>query len=519
MIVRRCVAGVAAALVLAGAGAGDAPLTAQEEAGKRLFRQGTGVGGEPVAAVVGPKAAPIRGHLVPCANCHGIDGQGRAEGGVRPPVITWSELVRGDGHRHAPAAGGPERAHAPFDEAAFARAVGDGIDPSGNRLDPTMPRYRLSAGEFASLIAYLKRITDDHDPGVAPESLTLGTLLPHAGPLAPGARSVEHLLRAAIAATNATGGIHGRRLELIVVDAGDDAEKGLRALTEIERRGVFALLAPIAPAIEDELARFSETRGVPLVGMVAPGVAAPAPRFAWHVVGGALERAAAVAEFAVADLESGRQRPVVVLGPGRRMAAQADRIDAQFMVRGRPAPTRESLVPGRAAQLVPGLQIRGAEVVFFVGAGSDLTDFVARADEAGYRPRILVPEPVSPKVGEEAARRIYVASPLLPSDFGVEMRRALPAGAARPGVLDGAAWATASTTLEALKRAGRALSRERFQSAMQTLQNFTSGATPPLSFGGQRRVGTGGAWVLPLHPAPGKGPGSGRFVEIDRVAS
>jgi hypothetical protein len=97
---------------------------------------------------------------VACGNCHGADGQGRPEGGVLPLAIGWEELTKPYGHAHA------SRRHGAFDERSFARAVNEGLDPAGNRLD---------VGEAA---------------------LRIGTILPDRGRLAPAAGA----MRAALAA-------------------------------------------------------------------------------------------------------------------------------------------------------------------------------------------------------------------------------------------------------------------------------------------------------------------------------
>jgi hypothetical protein len=36
------------------------------------------------------------------------------------------------------------------------RAITDGVDPAGERLDPAMPRWSMSGEDMADLIAYLK---------------------------------------------------------------------------------------------------------------------------------------------------------------------------------------------------------------------------------------------------------------------------------------------------------------------------------------------------------------------------
>ena len=44
------------------------------------------------------------------------------------------------------------------------------MDPAGNELAVAMPRYQMSPEDIADLIAYLKRIEADRDPGLTETS-------------------------------------------------------------------------------------------------------------------------------------------------------------------------------------------------------------------------------------------------------------------------------------------------------------------------------------------------------------
>ena len=81
---RACTLLALLALGLADAGALAAGFSAQEEAGRSLFREGVGASGAEVSARAGVASTPVPGRVVPCANCHGSDGMGRAESGVLP---------------------------------------------------------------------------------------------------------------------------------------------------------------------------------------------------------------------------------------------------------------------------------------------------------------------------------------------------------------------------------------------------------------------------------------------------
>jgi mono/diheme cytochrome c family protein len=121
--------------------------------GERIFLSGTDAKGNVI-----PRSAPsmydmMFGHAG-CASCHGRDGRGGTVGammgGFRTPDIRWNTLS---------AALDPEgQPQTPFNEASFARAVRDGVDPEGAQVKAPMPQWRLTDAEVTALVVYLKSL-------------------------------------------------------------------------------------------------------------------------------------------------------------------------------------------------------------------------------------------------------------------------------------------------------------------------------------------------------------------------
>lgn len=135
-------------------------LTDQERRGRELYERGVSPSGEDVVARVGE--LEVTASTLRCADCHGLRGEGKSEGGVAAGPLTWAQLTHEDGHTHPSG-----RRHGPFDESTFARAVAYGLDPDENELHVTMPRYGLPKKDLADLIAYLKRVGEE-PAGAAP---------------------------------------------------------------------------------------------------------------------------------------------------------------------------------------------------------------------------------------------------------------------------------------------------------------------------------------------------------------
>lgn len=499
-------------------------LSPAERNGQRLYTEGVAASGATVTARVGAGLAPLPGHLLPCANCHGADGQGRPEGGVVPPVITWRELTKPYGHVHE---GGNGRRHPPFDAAGLARALTEGIDPGGNRLDPAMPRYTLASSDVADLVAYLQRIEDDRDPGLAADRLRVATLRPRQGPLAAAGATVEAVLRGALAAANRGGGVHGRHLELVVLDAGGDAAATRAAWQRLQREGdVFAVLAPLLPGQEGELAALADAAGMPVVALPLQQPLAEVPRTSFYPIAGTAEQLRALVEVVRADARL-TAAPLAVL---LRRGAEREQLLAEQLERwlGRPlqrmeivaAAGDEVAVVDTAAAALHKQQVAG---VFFLGRDVDLPPFMRAAERLAWQPTLLLPAAQSARLltGVPAAweHRVLAALPSVPGDLtpagrealaGIREAAALPS---RQTVLQAHVYAVASVFLEALRRSGRATSRARLVDALEGLHGFATGVSPAVAFGPGRRTGASGVHVL----VPGRpgAPVESRFVRLD----
>jgi len=181
-------------------------LTPAEERGREIYLHGTGA-----PAVVGD--APV-GAPMPCAGCHGAEGRGGGEGGVRAPAITWDALSH------------PGAARPAYEPRSLVRAIAMGIGASGRPLPASMPRYQLRREEADDLVAFLRRLGTLRDPGLSDDALVLGVLLPGTSPGA-GASAREEVRGAALAwaaEVNARGGIYTRRVELRFVDRPSDGD-------------------------------------------------------------------------------------------------------------------------------------------------------------------------------------------------------------------------------------------------------------------------------------------------------
>ena len=175
-----------------------AQLTPSERRGKQIYLRGESPSGKQITALLGDIDVPAS--TMSCAGCHGLRGEGKTEGGVSAGNLTWSNLLKAYGHTHPSG-----RKHGAFDEKLFTRSLLQGLDPAGNKLAVAMPRYEMSPEDIADLIAYLKRIETDRDPGLTESTITVGTILPKEGALAEIGTAMKGVLTAYFANINEKG--------------------------------------------------------------------------------------------------------------------------------------------------------------------------------------------------------------------------------------------------------------------------------------------------------------------------
>ncbi len=478
-------------------GAGALSLTDEESAGKRLYREGLSASGEPIMARVGAADVLLPATSLPCANCHGADGLGRPEGGVRPPELNWARLTSAYGQQVN------GRRYPAYDDASLARAIQQGRDPGNHRLDASMPRFLLSMKDQRNLTAYLKRLADERDPGLEADTLHLGTLLPSQGPLAEEGATVAAVLNGSVARINEAGGIHGRQLRLTVADPGPDrasAEQALQRLIDDEH--VFALIAPLAPALDSELAPRLEQAGLPLIGPLSLQGPMPSSPQIFEPLPGLREQLIALADYATASLRV-LQGPTLIAypdDPGQAQAAQA--LGRYLQNHG------WQKVQVQAYDAAAGTVPLGSRSVFYLGSGGGFSRLANGLQKAGQVPYLFAASSQVAgdllQVPDGFSRRVFLAYPFVPSDWTQAGRLALTllrehqGLGAQHAVLQVGAYASMLLFSEGMKQAGRDASREKLVAALEGLHDFDTGLTPRISFGPGRRLGLSGAHVVTI---------------------
>jgi hypothetical protein len=255
-------------------GSPSAPAGSQQDAGRRLYREGLLPDGTPLRAER-PEGFALEGERAACVSCHRPSGMGSVEGSIGRTILV------------APVAGPvlfePARFHGvylnrlhhwvpndqwarvltrgAYDEAALARSLREGLDPDGRRLLAPMPRYELDDAAVSALAAYLRTLSAQSSPGVEAETLHLATVTTPDAP--PGqAEAVLGVLRAWSDSARASGQawfLHAWELS----GAPESWRRQLDA--RYRERPVFAVLSGAGGAEWAPVHRFCEEWRVPCV--------------------------------------------------------------------------------------------------------------------------------------------------------------------------------------------------------------------------------------------------------------
>ena len=497
-------------------------LTTEEKRGKAFYLRGETASGKEITAVMNEIDVPAT--TLPCAGCHGARGEGKTEGGVTAGNLNWSYLTKPYGHNDE---GG--RKHPAFSEASFTRAMTGGFDPAGNKLAVAMPMYRMTQQDMADLIAYLKRVETDSDPGISETSIVIGTVLPEKAALSGLAQSMNDILQAYFAEINSHGGIYNRKIELRVMNG--DAQSTVPNLKHlIDDEQVFAVVSGLTAGADDGVAALTQEKEVPFIGpsTLLPQRGLPLNRYIFYLLPGLKEQARALTTFASRKIDAGKARVAIVSPDLEFNRSIAATIDEQAK-KAHWSITDTTFYP-RAGfnleQYVDQLNKKGVDTIFFLGSGSEAAALMNEVGAIGWTPSIymlgsLVGRNISDSVTVKLKEHTFLAFPTVPTDVseagaaeysGLLQRNKL---ASNHAAAQASAIAAARILVYALERCGKDLSRERLITTLEGLYEYDTGLMPKITFGPNRRIGALGAYVVTIDPEKKLFPATMEWVAVE----
>lgn len=488
--------------------AGGRTLTAAQLRGQMIYRSGT----SPIAEI----RAKLHGDTIvsaqefPCVSCHGLEGEGRKEGGVIAPPLRWDLLAVqrfGDAFQQARPA---------YSDQSVARAFTSGTALGDRPLNANMPRYQMTDEQVDDLLSYLKIVgtSGDYDNGLDDSTITVGTVLPITGALAPLGINVASVLRSYFDRVNNEGGIYGRKIALIVADSQGDPDKSTMALQNlIDGSKVFAFIANYQPngaKMDEQIYSAQIPSVVPISFKLG---SEKTNRYRFDILPTFADRAACLVDLAIAQQKRIGETPdaaesVTITSTGSHFAVMhGDGPLDMDAVSGMSERLRQlgintladfqfSSADHSEQRIEEFLRANKPDYVFFFGAADKLMSAATIANQQNLQTQFLtttamVGDFLSTAPQDVLGRILFVPSlpvedhtaPALLNlnissryEFGNQSSFALP-------------YVAAEVLVEALKRGGRRLSREKLILGLESFQDFQTTFTPSITFGLQRRNG------------------------------
>jgi ABC-type branched-subunit amino acid transport system substrate-binding protein len=487
-------------------------LTEQERRGREIYLRGVTADGRELTGYVGPERAPLAGSLASCGKCHGADGWGTSEGGIVSPPIDGPHLFRAVETTEPGVFPRPA-----YDDEKVKRLVRRGETPTGRQFSVAMPRFEMEDRDLDDLLAYLRKLGVSPDPGVRDDAIVVGSTLPLTGRLAPIGEDVKAVLDAFFQEVNERGGVYRRRIEVRYADDAAMLERRPGAADPVERLApeVFALVGCVrfsGRASDALLARDL----VPLVGPIGqtPVTGEEESRVVFFVYPGVDTQARAVVQHLA--------MPFAGKPEGLRFALAAPRGEVgdswvggaldEAMNRDVPEPAVIRWTPGAFAAdpVLAAVKGAAASAIAFSGSPPELSRLLVALEKARLKVPVYAPasragraEVEIPKGMESRLRFTYPAlfgetlGPGMDEFFDFLKRHQLQPRNMPHQV---AAYVSASLFVEALKRARARVSRAGLIAALESVVDYDTGLTPPITYGTDRRIGILGAYLVSVDP-------------------
>ena len=360
----------------------------------------------------------------------------------------------------------------------------------------------------AGTLAFSPAISQES--GISEKEIKIGIWTPLSGPLSLLGQSARDGAQVWAREVNERGGINGRKMTVIAYDdaaSPQEAQSAVRRL--IGQDKVFMLIAGSASGSTLPVREFITREKVPLVSSISSNMNLlnPFSRYIFRIYANENVQASGVVDWMIE--KEGIKRPAIIytsndygVGGSRVFeqrlsskynlkAVAAERYnqgDLDFsaqLLRIKAANPDGLLVFSFAAEA--GIIVRqarelGVQAKMFGGGGTATNLFQRGAGPAaeGFIADFVIPHFPDSDVPEVAAYRNKLREWFYPGGF--------PPG--RPSEYDMAAYAAGKITEEALRRIGPNPTREAFVDALETLRNFETGTSFPISYSKDNHEGT-----------------------------
>lgn len=341
--------------------------------------------------------------------------------------------------------------------------------------------------------------------GVTNTEIVLGTHQDLSGPVSSIGSYLRDGLQLAVDDINAAGGIHGRKVRLIVEDSGFDPKKAVLATQKlINQDKVFALIAPLGSAPVQASMNIALEQGVPLLfaGTPADFTYKPFHKYKFGLAVPYGEQVRAMTKHAVEKM--GKKKFGILYQDDETGHNVLRAVEEQLKVHGLGVTERASYKRGEVdfSSQISRLKAANVDVVILGTIVRETAAAKIEARKQGWPVDMMVSQAgmyeAVIKIGGEAAEGLYAMAHYLPIRTQ-EQTPQLQAAVKRykdkfnkepeDGMVFG--YLAMSVFAEGARNAGKTLTQDTLVKGLEQIQNFkTVFAATPVTFGPNERLGS-----------------------------
>jgi len=367
---------------------------------------------------------------------------------------------------------------------------------------------------FVATLAGLS-VAQNEVPGVTGDTIKLGSFIAQSGPVAPIGIPVLHGAQTWYNFVNDEfGGVNGRKIEFIALDDGFNPANTVAVVKKlVEEDHVFAIVNPLGSITYKAVFDYLKDHGVPVVSPHGNAVfmCQPTVHTAFSIQPNNIAFGRTLAQYAVLELKA---QKIGVAYVDDAFGNELKKYVVEELNKYGIKPVAVVSYPGTETSFSSyALQLRqaGAKVVILLGYLADGAAIMREAETLGYHPQWLGTNTLTDlslfKLAGESAVEGMIATgfALDPSTqdsvtaylFRQLLHKYFPKET--PSGYSEIAYVGAQQVVEALRRAGPDLTREKFIEALESFTGWDSGLTPPITYSKDDHCGIENLWLIQAH--------------------
>ena len=356
------------------------------------------------------------------------------------------------------------------------------------------------------------------EKGVTESEVKVGASLDMTGPIAFVGKSVSDGMNVCFSAVNEEGGIHGRKIIQIIEDHGYKPSRAAASVAKLnDRDEVFAIVGTAGTPTTLSMVPALEKAGLPLVGTgsFSPKLANPPKKYVFHLLTNYNDQMRIGLDYIVKDLGVKKPKLGMIYQDDDFGKHCLEGLEQQAKKYGIPIVATVTYKRGAIdfnPQVVRMMKA-GIEYCFLATIYRETAGVVKEALKLGWKPTFMVSaaasDPITLKLSGPAADGLLgvACGELLDSQrpgWKKYVERTKKYGKGKPAFYHSVGYLYAEVFCEALRLAGRDLTRENFVKAMEKIKDFDSGVGPNITFGPNLRSGAHSAFIVKANAAKGQ---------------